>query len=75
MGDVLLQLFCLIFVFILFAFFYFRQEKRETQGKNLRKEMEIVAREVINDYGRILAREEARKVYNEAVEQAQKRFS
>ncbi len=75
MGDVLLQLFCLLFVLILFAFFYFRQEKRETQGKNLRKEMEIVAREVINDYGRILAREEARKVYNEAVEQAQKRFS
>lgn len=65
MYDVLLPVICLVLVFMLFALFHFLHGRRQEQNRKLRGEIESVVREVMNEYGRIIVREEIRKVHNE----------
>lgn len=66
LEDVIQYGLALVFVFVLFAFFHFRHEKWQKRNANQREEMEAVARQVINDYGRVVIREELRKIENES---------
>jgi preprotein translocase subunit YajC len=66
LEDMIQYIIALVFVFALFAFLYLRHQKWQERSANQRQEMEAVARQVINDYGRVIIREELRKIENES---------
>ena len=65
--DIVYILVSLVLVFCFFGFIQWWGKSLSDRQKLLEKEIEAIARKVVNDYGRTVARDEARKVYNETL--------
>lgn len=66
--DFIYIILSLVLVFGLFGFIQWREKSRNSEQQLSEKQIEAIARKVIDGYGRTIAREEARKVYNETLQ-------